>query len=83
MAAGTSDLGLVDGMTPSLVAATENPFFPGPQVVRREGADITEHVLLKCLCLTGARLRLTGNIHVRPEQLQDGELVAAVASGYL
>ncbi|KAF0290088.1 hypothetical protein FJT64_011711 [Amphibalanus amphitrite] len=44
-------------------------------IVCREGADTPEHVLLRCPCLAGARLRLTGNIHIRPEQLKDGELV--------
>ncbi|KAF0301101.1 hypothetical protein FJT64_026528 [Amphibalanus amphitrite] len=52
-------------------------------IVCREGADTPEHVLLRCPCLAGARLRLTGNIHIRPEQLKDGELVAALAAGYL
>ncbi|KAF0314720.1 hypothetical protein FJT64_000079 [Amphibalanus amphitrite] len=45
--------------------------------------DTPEHVLLRCPCLAGARLRLTGNIHIRPEKLKDGELVAALAAGYL
>ena len=49
----------------------------------REGADTPEHVMLRCPCLTGARFRATGNIHVSPERLRDGGLVATFAAGYL
>lgn len=52
-------------------------------LVCKEGADTPEHVLLSCPCLAGARLRMTGNIHLRPEQLRDGGLVAALAASYL
>ena len=51
--------------------------------VCREGADTPEHVMLRCPCLTGARFRATGNIHVSPERLRDGGLVATFAAGYL
>ena len=39
------------------------------------------HVLLRCPCLAGTRLRLFGTLH--PDQLRDGGAVAALAHGYL
>ena len=49
----------------------------------REGPDTPEHVLLKCPCLAGARLRLCGNINPDPSQLQDGGVAAVLVRGYL
>ncbi|KAF0290622.1 Ribonuclease HI [Amphibalanus amphitrite] len=46
-------------------------------------ADVPEHVLLRCPALAGARLRLTGSIHVDPSRLRDADLVAALEAGYL
>jgi len=51
--------------------------------VCREESDTPEHVLLRCPCLAGARLRLFGTIHPEPKQLRDGGAVAALARGYL
>ena len=51
--------------------------------VCREEADLPAHVLLRCPCLAGARLRLLGTINPDPEQLRDGGAVAALARGYL
>ena len=51
--------------------------------VCREEADTPTHVLLRCPCLAGTRLRLFGNIHPHPTQLRDGGAVAALARGYL
>ena len=50
--------------------------------VCREEADTPEHVMLRCPSLAGARLRLTGSIHVDPTQLRDADLVAALVAGY-
>ena len=50
--------------------------------VCREEADVPEHVLLRCPSLAGARLRLTGSIHIDPEQLRDADLVATLVAGY-
>ena len=47
-----------------------------------EEADTPEHVLLRCPCLAGVRLRVLGNINVEPVQLRDGDAVAALARGY-
>ncbi|XP_043216170.1 uncharacterized protein LOC122378769 [Amphibalanus amphitrite] len=52
-------------------------------LVCREGPDTPEHVLLRCPCLAGARLRLLGNIRPDPTQLRDGGAVAALSRGYL
>ena len=52
-------------------------------VLCHEEADTPEHVLLHCPCLAGVRLRLLGTIHVNPTQLRDGDIVAALARGYL
>lgn len=52
-------------------------------LVCREGSDTPEHVLLKCPCLAGARLRLFGTINPTPSQLRDGGAVAALARGYI
>ena len=51
-------------------------------MVCREEADTPEHVLLRCLCLAGLRLRLLGNIFVDPTRLRDGGVVAALARGF-
>ena len=51
-------------------------------VVCREEADTPEHVLLRCPCLAGLRLRLLGNIFVDPTRLRDGGVVAALARGF-
>ena len=51
-------------------------------VVCREAADTPEHVLLRCPSLAGLRLRRFGNLNVQPEQLRDGEAVAALARGF-
>ena len=51
-------------------------------VVCGEEADTPEHVLLRCPCLAGVRLRLFGNINVRPMQLRDDDAVAALARGF-
>ena len=52
-------------------------------LVCREGPDTPEHVLLRCPCLAGARLRLFGSIHLDPAQLRDVGAVAALSRGYL
>ena len=39
-------------------------------LVCREEADTPEHVLLRCPCLAGARLRILGTIYITPTQLQ-------------
>ena len=41
-----------------------------------------EHVLLRCPCLAGVRLRVLGNINGDPTQLQDDDAVAALARGF-
>ena len=51
--------------------------------VCREEADAPAHVLLRCPCLAGTRLRLFGNIHPDLTQLRDGGAVAALAHDYL
>jgi len=52
-------------------------------IVCREEADTPEHVLLRCPCLAGARLRLLGTIYPAPDRLRDADVVAALAAGYL
>ena len=52
-------------------------------LVCREEADTPEHVLLRCPCLAGARLRLFGTICVDPVRLRDGGAVAALARGFI
>lgn len=52
-------------------------------IVCREGPDTPEHVLLRCPCLAGMRLRLFGTIYPSTEQLRDGGAVAALGRGYL
>ena len=50
-------------------------------LVCREEADTPEHVLLRCPCLAGARLRILGTIYMTPTQLQDDGVAAASARG--
>ena len=50
--------------------------------VCKEEADTPEHILLRCPCLSGLRLKLTGNIFMRETQLQSGDVVAALARGF-
>ena len=52
-------------------------------LVCREEADSPAHVLLRCPCLAGARLRLLGSIYPPPEAMRDATVVAALAAGYL
>ena len=52
-------------------------------LVCREEADTPGHVLLRCLCLAGPRLRLLGSIHPPPTAMRDADVVAALAAGYL
>ena len=52
-------------------------------LVCREGPDTPEHVLLRCPCLAGLRLRLLGTIYIDEAQLRDGGVVAALCRGYL
>ena len=51
--------------------------------VCREERDTPEHVLLRCPCLAGTRLRLFGTIHPEATRLRGGGDVAALARGYL
>ena len=51
--------------------------------VCREEPDTPEHVMLRCPCLAGTRLRIFGTIHPETRQLRDGGAVAALARGYL
>ena len=48
-------------------------------LICREEADTPEHVLLRCPCLAGARLRILDTIYMTPTQLQDDGVVAASA----
>ena len=41
-----------------------------------------QHILLRCPCLAGLRLRKFGNIYVDPTRLQDDDVVAALARGF-
>ena len=52
-------------------------------LVCREEVDSPEHVLLRCPCLAGVRLRLLGSIHASPKDMRDPEVVAALAAAYL
>ena len=52
-------------------------------LVCREGPDTPEHVMLRCPCLAGGRLRLFGTIYPTASQLRDGGAVASLARGYL
>ena len=51
--------------------------------VCREEADTPTHVLLRCPCLAGTRLRVFGTIHPDRTQLRDGGAAATLARGYL
>jgi len=51
-------------------------------VVCSEEADTPEHVLLHCRCLDRTRLLDYGNIHMDPELLRDGDVVASLAAEY-
>ena len=53
-----------------------------PGSVCGEEADTPEHLLLRCPCVTGVRLRVLGNINIEPTQLQGGDAVAALAHGF-
>ena len=52
-------------------------------LVCREEADSPAHVLLRCPCLAGTRLRLLGSIHPPPQAMRDADVVVALAAGYL
>ena len=63
--------------------ASERKECPGSLcAVCGEEADTPEHVLLRCPCLTGVRLRVLGNINIEPIQLQDDGAVATLARGF-
>ena len=46
-----------------------------------EEANTPEHVLLRCPCLAGVRLRVLGNMNIEQVQLRDDDAVAALARG--
>ena len=51
--------------------------------VCREERDKPEHMLLRCPCLTGTRLRLFGTLHPAVTRLQGGGAEAALVRGYV
>ena len=51
-------------------------------IVCGEEADTPEHVMLRCPCLAGVRLREFGTIFTEPTQLRDDRAVAALVRGY-
>ena len=51
-------------------------------LVCEEEADTPRHVLLSCPCLSDARLHALGNIHGRPSDLRQDDVVAALAAGF-
>jgi hypothetical protein len=52
--------------------------------VCKEEADTPEHILLRCPCLAGLRLKITGNIfiHIHETQLQSGGVITALACDF-
>ena len=48
-----------------------------------EETDTPAHVLLRCPCLLGPRLRALGTINPTGDSLQRDDVVAALAAGYL
>ena len=51
-------------------------------LVCREESDTPAHVLLRCPCLCGPRLRALGNIYASASDLRSDDVVAALAAGY-
>ena len=54
----------------------------GRCLVCGEAADTPAHVLLRCPCLYGPRLRMLGNITATEGDLRNDDVVAAFAAGY-
>ena len=54
----------------------------GRCLVCGEAADTPAHVLLRCPCLYGPRLRMLDNIIATEGDLRSDDVVAALAAGY-